>query len=360
MAHLSYHNQPLPGPPSGAISFWQAVREVLDLRAWGLGPQTLVSIISSMSSSGHMGNKEIIDTKLLPALQPYLAAIVEDAAQFQQQQQQQQPIQEQRCDSQSPAVLGPEDLSALLSALARLPLTPRPAWWQLYQDALATSLPLMDVFTLAETLAALAALQLPAPTPWVRLVMKAVPPKRAAMLDPRRKVMMLVGFSHLADTCADDPQVFDARTVASLWAGAQKHLEQLCGSRPAASSESTNSGSSHNHSDGGGSSSGVGSSSNILGSGSSSTRSTGSNRVIDSSTLNSIGLVSFELMRAGGMLQRARLNLGPPDRVVPLLLSGSQHALKEGLLAPAQLGQLARSAAILGVQPGQEWLDRRV
>jgi len=236
----------------------------------------------------------MLDTALLPALEPHFRELIHQA-QLQQQQS---------------SGLRAEQVAQLLPALAKSDLVPSSSWRQLYQAALAASLPNLDIFTLTETLQAMAVLRMPADCSWVNLVLQSMPAKRVKQLSAQQQVVLITALGHLADVAAGDASKFNNNTIMVLWQGAERHLQELEGAAAGGH--------------------------------------------------GAAGSVACDLLRAAGKLQRARLGLGPPDPLLNKLLDGSKQAFADGSQPPASLAQLVRAVEVLGAHPGNEWVDRWV
>jgi hypothetical protein len=323
----------------------------------------LVRVVVGMCRSGFYPNTQLLDTTLLPGLEPHLSALVQHAASQQIEQlgelqgkqgqllhsKEEPPFEWQgHRGALAPGLLDPEQVASLLPALAALDCKPRAKWWALYQDALAASLERVDVFTLAEALEAVAALQLPVKAPLLRLVLSVLPPKRVRLLDQPRMASLLVGFGHLADASAGNASAFDARVARVLWHGAGSHVASL--SSRCSGSETSGGGVRPMRANSGGDSrGGDGGSDGDDDSCSSSGEQTGAIK---------LGQLCCNLLQAAGKLQRARPDLGPPGQMVTTLLAGSKLGLAAGSLPPPALAQLARSVQVLGAAPDDDWVNR--
>ncbi|GBF97017.1 hypothetical protein Rsub_09814 [Raphidocelis subcapitata] len=386
---------------SGVTVFWRAVREAVSMSLPEFQPDQLAGVVVCMGGAGHHGNASALDTLLLPALEPSFRALVERARQRaaaeaadarpvqqrqrrqqqqpqqgeqqqQQQQQQEQRQEEQRHPSQQQQqVLSADLLARLPSALSSLGLKPRPQWWRLYQAALVASLPDLPLSRLAAALGAAAELALPAPAPWTRVLMRAMPEKRVAGLEPRHQATLLAALGHLADGADGDASAFDDTSVQALWgrvrrlfaAGGSEEEEQWLAEagggddgqqlqqQQQQQEQQQQQQQEQQQQDSGG------------------TRSTSSElRDSDDDAHTSgargggtgvdLAFTACELLRAGGRLQRLSPALAPPAILVAQLLEASEAALVEGSLPTPTAAFLARSVAVLGARPSAEWLER--
>ena len=391
--------------PPGAHKLWVSLHPLLEACTVPAGHDELVALIVLLCRLGRHDNRALLDTKLLPALEPALkaaaapavqvtaavstpplAAVAPDVAampgthphaspvrlpQTQQQPQQQHVQQQQQVHSApprpllgeqqpqrfgpmqqpGPSPITPGNLTQLLPAMAAFGLQPRKGWWQLYQAALAPIVPSLDTAPLARVLQAAADLHLSLEPAFYTLTAQRLTPESAASLAPVAQATLLIALGRLTGSApAQCSNALAVATVQALWCGSRRQLPDIGQQEQMRRKDRTSS------------SSAAGSMSGSSENGAADSVVIGSNTAAmdagcSTQPPTAAGL-ACDLLSAAGQLQRRRHDLGPPSDVVDTLLAISNRALAAGEVPPASIRRLAVGVQVLGAKPSTEWLDR--